>query len=295
MTDFSDAFIKKEGEQRKYFSGKADDEDVQGLFTSCEDCVFSGYEKDTQTSCKLNRVDKFKDKGVEIMEAYNDEREFYVVKSFCNSYRNKDWGDSHVDHELSVAKENQIRWNAIIIVGNGKAEAGDPEKNIAPFHDLLEKTCISIKDQSIPPVAVIVSNNSDVLPFDIAHKAHEMFDRTDISFYVSNIVETNFDDIQCVDDAFLKCKNGFYSVFKSGHVAKPNIIQSLNSALNEDLEKIAYVRGYDGINGTTAQAAIHKYLGGNFSLSLEEKISKICEEDGSGNLIRDWEEIHEFS
>ena len=72
MTDFSDAFIKKEGEQRKYFSGKADDEDVQGLFTSCEDCVFSGYEKDTQTSCKLNRVDKFKDKGVEIMEAYND-------------------------------------------------------------------------------------------------------------------------------------------------------------------------------------------------------------------------------
>jgi len=122
-----------------------------------------------------------------------------------------------------------------------------------------------------------------------------MFDRTEIDFYVSNIVEPGLTDLQCIDDAFLNCKNGFYSAFKSGHSLKPDLFESLNNAINNELEKIAFVRGYDGINGTTVQAAMHKYLGGNFSVSVEEKISQICEEDESSNLIRDWGELHEFS
>ena len=54
MTDFSDAFIKEEGEQRKYFSGNADEDNIKGIFTSCEDCVFSVYENDTQNVLSCN-------------------------------------------------------------------------------------------------------------------------------------------------------------------------------------------------------------------------------------------------
>ena len=295
MTDFSDAFIKEEGEQRKYFSGNADEDNIKGIFTSCEDCVFSVYENDTQTSCKLNLVEKFKSKNTEVIEACNDEKEFYVIKSFCNCYRNIEWGDNNVDHEASLARENRTRWNAIIIVGDGKSGSEAPEKNVSSFLEDLERTCVSVKEQSIPPILVVIVNNSDVLPFDVSHKAHEMFDRTEISFYVSNVIEPGVTDLGCIDDAFLKCKNGFYSVFKSGHVLKPDLLESLNNAINNELEKIALVRGYDGINGLTVQATMHKYLGGNFSMSVEEKISKICEEDGSDDIIRNWEELNEFS
>jgi hypothetical protein len=295
MTDFSDAFTQEDGEQRKYFEDVAKESGIQGLFTSCEDCVFASYENKTQTSCKLNRIKKFREKNIEVIEAENEDNEFYVVKSFCNCYRNIEWGDNHADHELSIYNENRIRWSAIIIVGNGKLESEASEKDVSSFLKNLEKTCISIKEQSIPPVIVVVSNNSDMLPFDIAHKAHEMFDRTGIDFYVSNIVEPGLTDLQCIDDSFLKCKNGFYSVFKSGHSLKPDLFESLNSVINNELEKVAFIRGYDGINGTTVQAAMHKYLGGNFSMSVEEKIVKICSEDGSSSLIRDWKELYEFS
>jgi hypothetical protein len=295
MTDFSDAFINQEGDQQKYFSGRANAEDIKGIFTSCEECVFSVYENNTQISCKLDRIEKFKSKNAEVIEACSDEKEFYVIKSFCNCYRNAEWGDNHVDHESCLEKENRIRWNAIIVAGGGKSESEMTEKNVSSFLKDLEKTCISIKEQSIPPVAVVVSNNSDVPPFDVSHKAHEMFDRTGIDFFVSNIVEPNFTDLECIDDAFLKCKNGYYSVFKSGHALKPDLFASLNNAINNELEKVALIRGYDGINGLTVQASMHKYLGGNFSMSIEEKIHKICEEDGSNNITRDWEELDEFS
>ena len=217
------------------------------------------------------------------------------MKSFCNCYRNSSWGDDNIDHELSLARENRIRWNAIIVAGDGKTGSEASEKDVSSFLKDLERTCISIKEQSIPPVIAVISNNSDVLPFDVAHKAHEMFDRTEIDFYVSNIVEPGFTDLDCVDDSFLKCKNGFYSVFKSGHVLRSDLFKLLDNAINNELDKIALIRGHDGINGLTVQASMHKYLGGNFSMSLEEKISKISSEDGSGNLIRDWEELYEFS
>ena len=241
------------------------------------------------------KIEQFKNKNAEGIEACNDEKEFYVIKSFCNCYRDLEWGDNQVDYEVSLAKENRIRWNAIVVAGDGKTGLEASEKNVSSFLKDLEKTCISIKEQDIPPVIVVVSNNSDVLPFDVAHKAHEMFDRTGIDFYVSNIVEPGFTDLDCVDDSFLKCKNGFYSVFKSGHVLRSDLFKLLDNAINNELDKIALIRGHDGINGLTVQASMHKYLGGNFSMSLEEKISKISSEDGSGNLIRDWEELYEFS
>jgi len=294
MTDFSDAFINEEGEQQKYFSGRVNAEDMKGIFTSCEGCIFSTYENDTQTSCKLGRIEQFKNKNTEVIEAYNDEKEFYVIKSFCNCYRTLEWGDSHVDHEFSLAKENRIIWNAIVIVGDGKSSSEVSEKNVSSFLKGLEKTCIGIKEQSIPPSIVVVCNNSGVLPFDVSHKAHEMFDRTEIDFYVANVIEPNRTDLECIDDAFLKCRNGYYSVFKSGHAPRPDLFKPLNNAINNELEKVALIRGYDGVNGLTVQASMHKYLGGNFSMSVEEKISKICEEDGSNNIIRDWEELNEF-
>ena len=39
------------------------------LTSSCKDCVFAVYIGKTQTECKLGRVEKFREKGVDIIEA----------------------------------------------------------------------------------------------------------------------------------------------------------------------------------------------------------------------------------
>jgi len=54
--------------------------------TSCKNCVFAEYDHSTQTGCKANRLSFF-----ETIEAYDLEKEFYVINGFCNLYRNQKW------------------------------------------------------------------------------------------------------------------------------------------------------------------------------------------------------------
>jgi len=42
---------------------------MNDLTTACKDCVFANYIGKTQTDCKLGRIEKFRAKGVDIIEA----------------------------------------------------------------------------------------------------------------------------------------------------------------------------------------------------------------------------------
>lgn len=58
--------------------------------TSCKNCCFAIYENITQTGCELGRVDRFRSVN-KVVEAYDNDKEFYVIQDFCNCYRsNKD-------------------------------------------------------------------------------------------------------------------------------------------------------------------------------------------------------------
>ena len=54
--------------------------------TNCKDCIFAIYSEETQTGCEASRTDIFKNQN-KLIEAYDEENEFYVVKGFCNLYR----------------------------------------------------------------------------------------------------------------------------------------------------------------------------------------------------------------
>lgn len=56
--------------------------------TSCKECVFATYENDIQIDCFADRIDKFK-KTNEVIEAYDDDKKFYVINRLCNLYRNE--------------------------------------------------------------------------------------------------------------------------------------------------------------------------------------------------------------
>lgn len=54
--------------------------------TSCKLCHFAKYEGITQTGCMLGRIDKFRNHS-EVIEAYDHDKEFYVIKDrLCNTY-----------------------------------------------------------------------------------------------------------------------------------------------------------------------------------------------------------------
>jgi hypothetical protein len=70
--------------------------------TSCKKCIFAVYEGKTQTGCKFDRIDKYS-KQNKVIEAYDDESEFYVIKDFCNHYMSE--GNSEdlesISHQLA--------------------------------------------------------------------------------------------------------------------------------------------------------------------------------------------------
>ena len=51
--------------------------------TSCKDCKFAIYEKETQKDCEAGRVSTFKKRN-ELIEAYDEDKEFYTISRLCN-------------------------------------------------------------------------------------------------------------------------------------------------------------------------------------------------------------------
>ncbi len=84
----------------------------QVVKTNCKNCAFSIYEGDTQTDCLANRIEKFKKQGC-VVEAYDDDKEFYVVDRLCNLFR--DTKPKNVDQELAKAKKDvQLTFDVIL-------------------------------------------------------------------------------------------------------------------------------------------------------------------------------------
>ena len=289
-------------------------DDVEGIgfgwATPCNGCVFAKFEGNKQTGCDFGRLETFQKRGIDLIPSYDLEKEFFVVKTFCSARRDETWAENFEEQEYQnqVKKEYEIRMNVIVILGDGRNEESKKVETGQEWIDQtmeeLEKTLTDIREQTIAPTCVVIVNNCYLPHFDAYHMAHEVFFDSDaleknenpapIKFYISQMNKGANTEL-CIDEAFSSLVNGYYSVFKSGHRIDHSFIERVNSMINEELEKIPYLTGYDGINGTVVNAPLHKYLHGNTGVPLLQKITEISEEDGSLFMLRSWEEFDESS
>lgn len=94
---------------------------VSSIHTSCKNCVFAQYENITQTGCSLDYIDKLKKNNTEILEAYDDSKEFYIINNKkCIGYRENKWFDqfencSSLEDKISIYhKHNTLSYVAVI-------------------------------------------------------------------------------------------------------------------------------------------------------------------------------------
>jgi len=87
----------------------------QRLQTSCKECLFAVYGKETQTGCTADRINMFQNtpKGDIVISAYDDEKEFYVIDGLCNYFRPPAWNNGIAD--LEKAKHESKTKFAIVI------------------------------------------------------------------------------------------------------------------------------------------------------------------------------------
>jgi len=94
------------------------------LDTRCKSCTFAIYKDITQTGCELNKLEMHKINGMEIVEAYDEEKEFYVIKGrICPFFRPDNWRKNIRSLDLKtteeiIQKENTIKYQILLWENN---------------------------------------------------------------------------------------------------------------------------------------------------------------------------------
>ena len=84
--------------------------------TSCKNCVFAQYDCDTQINCLAGRIGAFGFQN--ITEAYDNDKEFYVINRLCNYYRDKDLWNNGVADVDKVRAECQFTFDIFLNCDN---------------------------------------------------------------------------------------------------------------------------------------------------------------------------------
>ncbi len=79
---------------------------INSIHTPCKSCVFAEYKDITQIGCHLNYLDTYRTKNIEILEAYDNEKEFYIINNKkCIGYRENGWFEKRNLQNLSIEEK----------------------------------------------------------------------------------------------------------------------------------------------------------------------------------------------
>lgn len=259
--------------------------------TPCRDCVFAVYQGKTQTGCRFGRTEKFPDKGVELVEAQDGDREFYVVQGACRLHRHakSPWAMKHPGRErMAVArKELQLKVDAVVAL-DGELTA-----------EQARVTAESLQKQTLPPRRVVVAvNREGVRPEEVRCFLPEDWA---VQFLMERQQGGGFlPRGRSIDHAVLGSPCDFYAVVSAGQVMPPGFIADLDRAVNDELERFHLLQG----EVVVVSMAAHKYFKGNAPAvivgdgeegkradSIEEKILHRAKAEGREWMVRNVTEV----
>lgn len=98
---------------------------ISPLHTACKNCSFAKYKDNTQVGCDLNMLAKYKSKNAEILEVYDEEKEFYVINNKkCLFYREPKYFYNRLKNNTKknrldyIKNHMHIRYGLVINVNN---------------------------------------------------------------------------------------------------------------------------------------------------------------------------------
>jgi len=208
---------------------------IKKIHTSCQDCCLTVYneENTTQVGCLHNLIEYYKNIGNEVLEAYNENGEFYIINGRkCFFKRTVDWylGYGFKDKNECLEKivdDTKIKYMAVI--------------NINKENDLkdIEYTIQSLLSQSPQPSFIICVRSFDcpIKPSDI----NSLLIKTKKMWRVSNP--------SCSDITYEDVFNGLIDIFwkdypiylkiKAGNLIHDNnLMVNINSQIIYDDYKL---------------------------------------------------------
>lgn len=215
---------------------------ISKIHTSCKNCVFSTYEGITQKGCSLNYISKYKEKNTEIIEAYDEEKEFYIINDKkCLGYRENKWfvqyDLEHASLEEKIKKFeelNHIQYLLMIDLKNFNIESLETLKN-------------SLRDCIIKPEKIIFIRyqSSNLFPYDILKKFCE-----DAQIKGKWRIQTMVDDEMSSMDILhntINLNKGYRFILSINNPTTDinNIIIKADTIVYKDLDSIVAIKNND--------------------------------------------------
>jgi len=130
--------------------------------------VFAKYENNTQTDCALDYISLYKEKNIEILEAYDEQKEFYIINNKkCIGYRENSWFEKrqldHLTIEEKIAKFREKNYLHYLLHIDLKEFSTD---DLQKLEDVLKN--LSIKPRKI--IFVRHQNDEKKFPYEVIQK-----------------------------------------------------------------------------------------------------------------------------
>lgn len=215
--------------------------------TSCKNCIFAIYDNNTQTECSQNRLEKF-----DIIEAYDLEKEFYVVKGFCNYCRPQSWNNGIADKE-KAKRESSITFDIIINC------CQMDENYFNQINNLLKSIAYDKTKYKVLFCHNYVSENS------VKKYVSELY-RNNTGSEISLYNSLDF----CLNNYIKKTRKTYHIYIANNNVIRYDLLEQINNKINDDVIKLLTAES-DGVN------IISNYAYKSFMDSRHSKYSDVVE------------------
>ena len=240
---------------------------ISQVHTPCKNCSFAIYKDNTQIDCALKYLDIYKSKNIEVLEVYDEEKEFYVVNDKkCIGYRNDSWLKDHdlinssiEEKILQYNKSNHLSYTCVVNTKDAK------------FNDLID-IIHNIESSKILPkkLHIVRYNNNNEFDFNKLNailsklsypwKIHTCVDDSAFEFFIHNVT------INDQDARFILCINNL------SELAAHKVIEKANEITHKNLDQFIAISLKDNHNIRIFNKNVYKFdkLNG-FVLLSDEK------------------------
>ena len=230
--------------------------------TSCKECIFAKYENNTQVGCLADRISKFDN---DIIAAYDEHTEFYVINRLCNMFRKHTWNDGIKDTS-KARSEIRVTVDLIICCDNISEEY---KNNIIDELNKIKKY------HSKYSCYLYYSHNSTTLEkqrtFDIYNQFPE-----------NCFVSMYFNEIEYINNIIFKTKNSFHIKINDKNIYDiSSFVIHMDKLINDDLKKMVLYKKDDKLAISNMAC---KILYNNLYLDYSENIVKLESDAKSNNL-----------
>ena len=195
------------------------------LQTSCKECLFSVYEKNTQTGCLANRIEMFKNtaRGDIIIDAYDDEKEFYVVDGLCNYFRPPSWNEGKTDLDKAI-DESQTTFFIVIYADQIN------EDNLSRIQKSIQEI-----DYEHSKISVVISHD---LTMEAQHKkiVTKLYEFLTQDLNIDTKINAYLSETQQDYEAFRKAQGSYFIrlIVADNNTVSKHMFRNIDAALNKD-------------------------------------------------------------